>query len=302
MSIPISVVVCTRNRVESLRRCVRALVSIVTDYEWELVVVDNGSNDGTENFLVSLPAQFRNVAVAFEPKRGLSAARNKGVSQANGDIVAFTDDDCYVAKNYIDTLVSAFEASEIGFVGGRVLLYDQSDLKITIQEKEDYVILQPRTFFVAGTIHGANMAFRKSVLNIIGGFDESLGAGTSLTSGEDTAAIAAALWAGITGAYDPQPTVYHHHGRKTQYEETRSHRASDIGRGAYYAKYILRSDLRYKYLRAWMGDVKWRTINARATGPVWPMGQLLRELYGALHYIAKRACDHFSPSNVYRRR
>jgi glycosyltransferase involved in cell wall biosynthesis len=173
MPIPISVVVCTRNRSDSLRRCVEALSSIKTEHEWELVIVDNGSDDGTGSFLASLPTRYRNVQVTLEPKRGLGAARNAGVSKAHGSIVAFTDDDCYVARDYIDAMISAFQTNrEIGFVGGRVLLYDPSDLRITIQEKQDYCVLRPRTFFTPGTIHGANMAFRKAVLNRIGGFDK----------------------------------------------------------------------------------------------------------------------------------
>jgi glycosyltransferase involved in cell wall biosynthesis len=163
MSIPISVVVCTRNRVDSLRRCVQALASLHTDCEWELVIVDNGSDDGTNAFLASLPSWFgkAHVITTFEPKRGLAAARNRGFRQTHGNIVAFKDDDCYVSEDYIDALISAFENPEIGFVGGRILLYDQSDIRLTIRESEDYLILQPRTFVGAGTVQGANMAFRR---------------------------------------------------------------------------------------------------------------------------------------------
>ena len=137
--IPISIVVCTRNRLESLQRCVRALCSIKTDHEWELVIVDNGSEDSTSSFLASLPERFGNVPVvaAFESKRGLASARNKGVSQARGNIIAFTDDDCYVAADYVDAMISAFATnSHIGFIGGRVLPYDRSDRTFTVQERE----------------------------------------------------------------------------------------------------------------------------------------------------------------------
>ena len=115
MPIVVSVVVCTRNRVDSLRRCVQALASINTGCEWELVIVDNGSDDGTSAFLTSLPQLFSKTPVitTFEPKRGLAAARNRGVDQAHGDIVAFTDDDCYVFDDYIDLMVSAFENPEL---------------------------------------------------------------------------------------------------------------------------------------------------------------------------------------------
>lgn len=289
MPIPISVVVCSRNRVDSLRRCVQALASIHTDYEWELVIVDNGSDDGTNVFLASLPSQYgkAHVITTFEQKRGLAAARNRGFCQSHGNIVAFTDDDCYVSENYIDALISAFETPEIGFVGGRILLYDQSDLKLTIQESEGYLILQPRTFIAAGTIQGANMAFRREVLDQIGGFDETLGAGTSFAC-EDIDAVAALIWQGIAGAYDPRLVVYHHHGRKTKREARDLWKTYDKGRGAYFAKYIIRSDSRSKYIRRWLGTIKHRATCGSLKTRVWNVRQSLRELCGGFHYVTTR--------------
>ena len=282
MSIAVSVVVCTRNRVDSLRRCIQAFAAINTDYKWELVIVDNGSDDGTSAFLASLPIQLAkaNVITAFEPKRGLAAARNKGVSKACGNIIAFTDDDCYVSENYIDSMIFAFENPEIGLVGGRILLYDQSDIKVTIQESEVYFVLQPRTFVAAGTVQGANMAFRRAILDHIGGLDDNLGAGTSFAC-EDIDAVAAVLWEGFTGAYDPRPVVYHHQGRKTKREEGDLWKTYDKGRGAYYAKYILRSDSRSKYIRRWVGGVKGGAISGGLKDRLWHGRQSLRDFLAA---------------------
>jgi glycosyltransferase involved in cell wall biosynthesis len=290
MSTPISVVVCTRNRVNNLRRCVQAFASILTDYEWELVIVDNGSDDGTNTFLASLPSRFgkAHVITTFEPKRGLAAARNRGYRQAHGNIVAFTDDDCYVSEDYIDALISAFENPEIGFVGSRILLYDQSDIRLTIRESEDYLVLKPRTFVAAGTVQGANMAFRKATLDRINGFDENLGAGTSFAC-EDIDAVAALLWQGIAGAYDPRLVVYHHHGRKTKREERDLWKTYDKGRGAYFAKYILRGDSRSKYIRRWLSSIKHGATSGGLKTRVWRVRQSLRELCGGFHYIATRA-------------
>lgn len=289
MPIPISVVVCTRNRVDSLRRCVQALASIHTDYEWELVIVDNGSDDGTNVFLASLPSRYgkAHVITTVEPKRGLAAARNRGFCQSHGNIVAFTDDDCYVSKDYIDALISAFENPEIGFVGGRILLYDQADLKLTIQEGEHSFVLLPRTFIAAGTIQGANMAFRRTALDQIGGFDENLGAGTSFAC-EDIDAVAALIWQDIAGAYDPRLVVYHHHGRKTKREARDLWKTYDKGRGAYFTKYILRSDSRSKYIRRWWDTIKRGATSGGLKTRVWNVRQSLRELCGGFHYIATR--------------
>ena len=296
MSIPISVVVCTRNRVDSLRRSVQASAAIRTNYEWELVVVDNGSDDGTSAFLESLPSHLgkAHVVTTFEPKRGLAAARNRGLAQTRGNIVAFTDDDCYLSEDYIDAMISAFENPEIGFVGGRILLHDQSDLRLTIQESGDYLVLQPRTFVAAGTVQGANMAFRRAMLDHIGGFDENLGAGTSFAC-EDIDAVAALLWEGITGAYDPRPIVYHHHGRKTKREERDLWKTYDKARGAYYAKYILRPDSRSKYIGHWVSSVKKGAISGGLKARFWCVRQSLRELYGGFHYLGTRVSQRTLP-------
>ncbi|MCL2452653.1 MAG: glycosyltransferase family 2 protein [Alphaproteobacteria bacterium] len=292
MSIPLSLVVCTRNRVDSLRRCVQALVLINTDYKWELIIVDNGSDDGTSAYLASLPRQLgkAHLITTFEPKRGLGTARNKGLSIASGDIIAFTDDDCYVFENYIDSMISAFANPEIGVVGGRILLYDQSDLKLTIAESEDYLVLPPRTFVAAGTVQGANMAFRRAILDQIGGFDENLGAGTRFSC-EDIDAVASILWEGYTGAYDPRPTVYHHHGRKTKYEARDLMKTYDKGRGAYYIKFILRSDSRSEYIIHWLDRVRRGLINGSLHLRLYSARQSLRELFAGLHYVAARVFD-----------
>jgi glycosyltransferase involved in cell wall biosynthesis len=287
MTIPISVVVCTFNRLDVLRRCVDAFASINTVYEWELIIVDNNSEDGTSAFLASLPKQFgaARVTVAREQKRGVAAAKNKGINLASGDIIAFTDDDCYVAKNYIDAMISAFKGPEIGFVGGRILLYDPTDIPATISVSEDYLFLEPRTFVAAGLIQGANMAFRRTTLDRVGGFDENLGAGTHFPC-EDIDIIAASLWAGTAGAYDPGPLVYHHHGRKTKREEMELWRSYDKARGAYFAKYILRADTRSIYIANWIRTIRRGAVDG-GLKRFWHARRSWREFCGGLHYIAK---------------
>lgn len=255
----LSVVVCTLNRCSQLKRCVEALLSVSTDHEWEIVIVNNGSTDGTSDYLALINGKFFGrvgVTVTSEPKRGLSMARNKGWHTAKGDIISFTDDDCYVSKDYVDSLVRVFQdAPNTSFVAGRILLFDPFDYPITISESKDRRDFPPLRFIAAGELQGANMAFKKKVLEQIGGFDERLGAGTPFPA-EDIDAAAAASWAGFAGAFDPRPLVYHHHGRRTEREAQDLMRSYDAGRGAYYMKYILRKDSRSVYIRAWLRSVK----------------------------------------------
>ena len=291
----LSVVVCTRNRISKLKRCVEALTLVNTVRNWELVIVDNGSTDGTNDYLKSIDKkQFNQVSVitTLELKRGLSYARNRGWRTSHGAIVAFTDDDCYVSKDYVDSIIQVFEDnSRIGFLGGRILLFDNLDYRITILESKRRCEFRPWTFIAAGAVQGANIAFRRVVLERIGGFDERLGAGTPFPS-EDIDAAAAALWSGVIGMYAPEPVVYHHHGRRTEYELRKLMRSYDAGRGAYYAKYILKRASRLEYVRAWARSIGNECMRALRQGRL--PRRSIKELYGALRFASQHA--------MYRRR
>jgi len=287
----LSVIVATLNRIEKLRKCVECLLCQDTLLDWELIVVDNGSTDETSTYLESICREKRSrtqMVAMREGKRGLARARNAGWSIARGDVVAFTDDDCYAPENYADSVVEVFDSRpDIGFAGGRVLLYDPTDYPITIEDSELAVCFPPFTYIAAGQIHGANMAFRRSALERIGGFDVRLGPGTAFPSGEDIDAAAALLWLGIPGAYDPRMMVYHHHGRRTKQVVRALKHAYDVGRGAYFAKYIMRGDTRAEFLRGWARGVRtdllagWKNRHPPGGAPV-------REVLAAMRFAFQR--------------
>ncbi len=279
----VSLVICTRNRLPSLERSVQAALAIETTREWELIVVDNGSSDGTSDYLRDLRASTgKQLLTVYQPRPGLSRARNSGWEAARAPIIAFTDDDCYVSSDYVDAVISAFEPDpSIAAIGGRVLLYDPSDLKISVTESTERLVIQPYGFIPAGLVQGANMAFRRGALAAIGGFDQRLGAGTNFPA-EDVDAFAALAWAGMSAAYDPRPLVYHHHGRKTAAELDRLTRGYDAGRGAYYAKYLLRRRSAIPYLKGW-GQAARCEFSGRRTVP-----HTRREAASAVRYLVSR--------------
>jgi glycosyltransferase involved in cell wall biosynthesis len=252
----VSLVICTRNRVESLRRCVEAALATVGHSTFELVIVDNASTDGTAEYLSNLTLTRTRVPikVVFEPTPGQGRAHNTGWRASSGDIIAFTDDDCYVAPNFIDAVKASFADPNIGFVGGRVLLYDPTDDEMTTVCLERTLYLEPYTFIPAGCVIGANLAFRRTALEQIGGFDERTGAGTPFPV-DDVVAAAKAVWNGIRGMYDPAPTVYHHHGRKAGDEVAELSRHYGIGRGAYYAIFMADKKARWTYGKALLRTV-----------------------------------------------
>jgi glycosyltransferase involved in cell wall biosynthesis len=276
----LSVVVTTRNRVGSLARCVDALLSTQSVESWELIVVDNGSTDGSRDYLQSLASPKPNVAikVASESRKGSANARNSGWRRAEADLVSFIDDDCYVDARYIDEVIATFADPEVGFFGGRVLLFDKNDLRLTIQECIEERRIEPRSFVLPGDILGANMGFRKSVLGLIGGFDRRTGSGGTF-SGDDVNAIAAAVWAGIVGVYNPRILVFHHHGRKAA-DFWRKMDVYDHGVGAYYAKFLLKAESRRTYLRI----LRWQFANEYRFWGIRYVRVVLFRALGAAHY------------------
>src|ERR1700751_3210293 len=167
----LSLVVCTRNRCRQLARCLEAIGCIVFARPWELIVVDNGSSDETAAALREFAASACfPVRYVFEPKPGLGNARNAGVAMAGGAIVAFTDDDCYPAPDFLARIWSSFADESVGYIPGRILLHDPTDEPMTIRLSTTPLTFAAKSFINAGAISGANIAFRRSVLDKIGGF------------------------------------------------------------------------------------------------------------------------------------
>ncbi|HEY6948266.1 MAG TPA: glycosyltransferase family 2 protein, partial [Gemmatimonadales bacterium] len=211
----VTLLIATRDRRVSLERCLDAVVRAERPWPLEVVVVDNGSRDGTAAFLdeYARAAPFA-LRPLDEPRPGKSRALNAGLARATGDLIAFIDDDIYVSPDYFVRLAEIFERSEVGYCGGRILLHDPTDLPITVRTETRVEQLPARSFITAGVIQGCNMAFRREVLEGIGGFDPMLGPGTPFIC-EDLDLAARASAAGWAGGYFPELLVYHHHGRKT---------------------------------------------------------------------------------------
>jgi glycosyltransferase involved in cell wall biosynthesis len=282
--VSVSVVVCTRNRAASLKRCIAAFEKVSASNNFELVVVDNGSSDGTGTFLSSLPKALgkATVTVVHEARRGQAVAQHTGYRNTTGSLIAFTDDDCYVATDYIQQIEAAFCEPAIGYIGGRILLYDQTDLRLTINEREVYEPISTYSFIHAGTVQGANMCFRKTTLETIGGFDLRFAKYSSC----DVATVAHASWAGISGAYDPRPTVFHHHQRKTKKQSRKLRQFYAIGRGAYYAKFMIRPDSRHVYLRCWFRITINRLKNSTSIKALFlSFVSLFLECYGFVSFV-----------------
>ncbi len=246
----ISVVVCTRDRPESLLRT----LSSVLEVEWndlEVVVVDNApATDGTRRVVDAL--DDRRLRYVREPAPGLSRARNRALVEARGEIVAFTDDDVVVDPGWLRALASGFARSRrvacvTGFVAPAEL---ETAAQAYFEAKVKWsASLRPRLFdldqnrgatpmfpYDAGELGaGANFAVRRSALAVIGSFDEALGAGSPAEGGEDLDFFARVILAGCSLAFEPNAIVWHEHRR-----DTKSLRRQMHGYGAGFSAYAFK--------------------------------------------------------------
>jgi glycosyltransferase involved in cell wall biosynthesis len=237
-----SFIVCTRNRAAALASCIRSIETacmLHPAFTSELVIVDNGSTDGTTDYVGRVAATSDTaIRLLLEPRPGLAAARNAGLEQARGRIVIFIDDDCKVHRNYLYDLERHYGAGEQLLIrGGRVDLGNPDDLPFTVKRSTTRARLT-RDVHPGGFVLGCNMTMHRDVAARIGQFDERLGVGAPLRAAEDTDYLIRAFQLNVPVEYVPDMTVFHHHGRSSRRDVERLHRNYSLGNGALYAKHI----------------------------------------------------------------
>jgi glycosyltransferase involved in cell wall biosynthesis len=273
----VSLIIATRDRADSLGATLAA-VSRIEDPDWEVIVVDNGSRDHTTVVLSQFDREGRiPLRLVTEPVEGLGRARNQGVAAASGEVLAFTDDDCYPGPDHLARLRAWFQDAGLGFVGGAVVLHDPADLPIKTLTHGELRRITPGSYLPAGRIIGANMALRRSALERIGGFDPLLTTAT-VPSGEDLDALGRLAADGWTGVYDPALVVRHHHRIRRSEDIPRIARAYDLGRGAYMLKLMRNPNLRRSMMAHW-----WR-----GTRLIADRDRIRNEVEGALRYLFAR--------------
>jgi GT2 family glycosyltransferase len=213
-----SIIVCTHERPDDLRRCLEALMPLAAAGH-EVLVVDNAPRS-TRTAEVVAGYPFRYLC---EPRVGLNHARNCGLRAASHPIVAYTDDDAVAEPDWIAALIQPFQTSTVGCVTGLVLPLEletpaQEAFEIYCAHRRSFtrgVLAAPEIPPAAGGLAGmgANMAFRRELLLQLGGFDPRLDGGTATCSGGDTDMFARVLEAGTQIIYTPEAVVWHRHRR-----------------------------------------------------------------------------------------
>lgn len=261
----ITVVVCTRNRLDQLSQCLTELKKV--DYNpIEILIVDNApAGTETKELVEALAQDDPRFRYTCEPQPGLSRARNHGLRQARFEHIAFTDDDVSVTEGWPAALAAGFASDPSAVcVTGLVV---PSSLETSAEryfdsryawgeafEAQRYDLDEHRHTgrlypFTAGTFGtGANFAVRRDAIDKLGGFDPLLGAGSRSRGGEDLDLFLRLVLAGQRICYVPSAIVWHRHRSDTR-ALAQQIRSYGYGTGAYLAKHLLNRNLSMSVLR-----------------------------------------------------
>ncbi|RJP62067.1 MAG: glycosyltransferase [Candidatus Auribacter fodinae] len=210
MTMPfVSVVVPAYNAAATIGQCIESLISQTYPKEkLEILIIDNNSSDETADIIRSYP-----VTYLSESNQSRSAARNKGIRHARGDIIAFTDSDCAAQHDWLEKGVQPFEDEWIGGVGGPILAYNPSTwieraqdiLRIFNQEE---TISPERVEAGTAVIATPNALYRKDALLAAGLFDERLKGAEDYDLSYKIQRIT-----DYSFAYQPDAITYHRHAQ-----------------------------------------------------------------------------------------
>jgi glycosyltransferase involved in cell wall biosynthesis len=206
----LSIIICTYNRCFLLKETIDSILQHIDPaHNFELLIVDNNSNDETQ-LICSEYLNNKSFRYILEGNQGLSNARNRGIKESDGEHLVFLDDDIVVNEFYFPILIKTFKTADI--VGGKVLPY-----KVEIPEwlpKKYYYLVS--VFDVGDEIKsvrrlmGANYAMRKSVALKVGLYNVALGRnGNNLMGGEENDYLDRALALGFVVTYNPKLVVLH---------------------------------------------------------------------------------------------
>ena len=257
----ISVLIATADRPALLAGCLESL-SLSSFFGVEVLVLDQSRPDQT------LTREFRNGLVVRHlrcPRRGKSAALNLGVREARAPWLAFTDDDCQVATDWLEVIDrTAGQAGTGCALTGRVVAGTPEGEAVTapsLRERDRETTYESPGF--RDVLFGNNMAIPAELLRRVGCFDEGLGPGTTAPAAEDNDLGYRLLRTGVPIRYLPTMVVTHRSWRRGP-DQVRLYRGYGVGQGTFYGKHLHRGDLH---------------MAARMARNVWDAG---RDLGGAI--------------------
>jgi len=214
----ISIIICTYNRGQILADTLVSYAKLKRPLETdiELLIIDNNSNDQTSDIVHQFMQEHSETHYILEPKLGLSYARNRGITEAKGDFIAFVDDDVFFSQQWLVQLEKTFRNPSVDCFGGKSIpvfnngepMWLTESIKLIYGstnsgELEKEMIYPEHPF-------GLNMAFKKGVFSKVGNFNPRLGrVGGSLLSNEEADLFFRIDKAGLKTVYNPKAQLYH---------------------------------------------------------------------------------------------
>ena len=217
----LSVIICTYNREKYIGNLLESITkNTLKKSEYEILLIDNNCTDNTESVCQLFAKQHSEICFRYlhEQEQGLSAARNKGIREAKGDILVYVDDDALVDEWYLETFADFFNNNpNIFAAGGPIIpLYETQEPKwMTRYTKEllcGYLYFGDKeTMFPRGRYPGGgNAAYRSEVFQKIGFFNTELGRkGNSLMGAEEKDIFDKMQTLGMQFYYLPQAILHH---------------------------------------------------------------------------------------------
>lgn len=295
----LTVAICTKDRPDNLKRCLASLVELQNPAApaFEILVIDNASSDSRTRDLVKT---WPSVRYGQEPKPGLDFARNHALGAATGELLAFLDDDVTVDRRWLQGLQTAFnDHPDAGGFTGLVLPYElETEAQILFEQRGGFrrgfekirygQRLSGNSLYPCGAgIFGAgcNMAFRRSLLLELGGFDDALDTGGPMPGGGDLDIFYRVVRAGYPLIYEPSYLVYHQHRRELN-QLRRQYWSWGLGFMAFLVKsYQHDPAMRRRIIRlvGWWFKYQLRMLKRSLTGAhTLPAGMVLAEIWGGL--------------------
>lgn len=167
----VSIVIPAYNEAKYIKRTIESVLKHKNSSLLEIIVVDNNSSDDTSKIVIS----FHDVKVLTEPRKGVAFARQKGFLESKGEIVAFLDADTSISENWFKQINYEFEKNpRLVCLSGPWGCYDVGIFyKISIFLYWLFLAM-PSYFFIGYMAVGGNMAIRRTSLEKVGGFDETI--------------------------------------------------------------------------------------------------------------------------------
>lgn len=211
----VSVIIAIYNKKEYTIKCLESVFKFGPKHEFEVIVVDNGSTDGSGDCLAKLGSKV--TVIANKKNLGFAKACNQGAKVAKGEYLLFLNNDTVVTNRWLDILVEELDSNKaVGIVGPKLLytdgtvqhagvVFDKNRWPHHIYRKEGGAALYVNKKREFQCLTAACLLIRKDIFNDVGGFDESY-----INGLEDADLCFKIRELGFGILYCPESTVYHH--------------------------------------------------------------------------------------------